>query len=446
MKPASPPAGPALMAAIATLVPLSLCPLWLALLPPGGFWLARGLAAVGGAATLAAMAQGRDAGNRPPLVLVSPAVMLPLLALVFYSLVPAFYVESTFGGPLPIPPGVPARVLHEQFGYYAAYAAASQAEAWVLAFACIGLLLAMAFDRIIPHRTEPDQPSPALGWGLALVCGGGAAFQVAKTLSTLALADVLPPLVMFGMALLSQAPIRRAPWIAAGLVAGAALLFPYHIKSLVFFSVALLLTAFCRSRGWMRIAIAAMLLLSPIAGAGAVMLPRGAIPNLAGKIVYRQSETVFCLDFALRDAAAGGGEWRAGPFYFVSALVPRILWPDKPSLSHGGAFSEFCGVEIPGHSASITLLGEPALRGGAWGMAAAGLVLAGLSAAVIAAWKRGGMIVTALALGLTPWLIDFDQHFAMYVANLAKGLLATLPVALVIGYVTRRQAASRASP
>ncbi len=436
-----------MMVTAAILIPVALCPFWLPTLPSEGFWVARGLAVTGGMAVLTVIGHEKDARARLPLVLASPAVTLPLLALVFYSVIPAIYVELNFGGPIAVPPGALSEDLHKPFGLYAAYAAASLAETWVLAFSGIGLLLAMVFDRLIAAHPDRDTHRPYLIWGLVLVCSAGGAFQLGKTYFpsswASSLVDSLPPLVMFGMALLTGEcaahPIRRGTWVVAGLAVGLALLFPYQIKAFVFFFVALLLTISLRSRGWTRIAVVGTLLATPALGAGVVMLPRGIAPNLAGKIVYRQSETVFCLDFALREAAAGGGEWRTGPFYFTAGLIPRALWPDKPSLSHGDAFGRFCGLDIPGHSASITLLGEPALRGGPWGIAIAGLVLASLSAAMIATWKRGGRISTALALALTPWLIDFDQHFAMYVANLTRAFLAALPVALVLRHFTRRQ-------
>lgn len=453
----SPRPAPVLMVVVATLVPLSLCPLWLPALPAYGFWIARGLAIAGSVfVVIAAGGRREEEGGLLP-VLASPAFTLPLLALVFYSLLPALYVEFLMGGPQVIPPGARPEELHNPNGRYLLYATASTAESWVIAFSGIGLLLATAFDRLIPSRPESRAlASPVcLAWSLALICGAGAAFHVGKRLlPSLAapwmpsLVDTLPPLVMFGIGLLVQThphrPIRRSIWSVIGFAGGFGLLFPYQIKALVLFAVTALLRAMLHARGWARMALAVVVLASPSLGAGMVMLPRGLSPILAGKIIWRQSETIFCLDFALREAEAGGGEWRAGPFYFATALVPRVLWPDKPSLSHGDVFGKFCGLDIPGHSASITLLGEPALRAGPWGVAAAGLVLAGLSAAVIAAWKRGGHVATAFALGLSPWLIDFDQHFAMYAANLAKAFLAVLPAALVIGYFSRRH--RRADP
>jgi hypothetical protein len=378
---------------------------------------------------------------------------LPLLALVFYSLIPAAYVELYFGGPLAAPFWAHAENMRYPTDQFLSYATNTIAESWILAFSGIGLLLAMAFDRLIPARRNEDaDSSPPFAWGLMLICGAGLAFHVGKDLLPPmalpwagSLVDALPPLVMFGVALVLQGqsvrPIRRGIWIVAGLAAGAVLLFPYQIKTYVMLLVTLLLIAVLRSRGWARVAIMVMVLAAPALGAGMVMLPRGTLPNLAGKIVWRQAETMFCMDFALRDAASGGGEWRSGPFYFAAGLIPRVLWPDKPTLSHGDTYGKFCGVKIAGHSASITLLGEPALRGGPWGMATAAAILAGLSAIVMGAWKRGGQAVSAFAIGLAPWLVDFDQHFAMYIANAAKASLAILPVAVLIGHYGARKGA-----
>jgi hypothetical protein len=41
--------------------------------------------------------------------------------------------------------------------------------------------------------------------------------------------------------------------------------------------------------------------------------------------------------------------------------------------------------------------------------------------------------VPAIALGLTPWLIDFDQHFAMYLANVVKAGMVMALAAMVVG-------------
>lgn len=435
------------LVAATALLPLAICPLWLPLLPPslGGFWAARGLAVIGSIAALLAIGRGQDSKGRLSMVLASPAVTLPLLALVFYSLIPAVYVELYLGGPLAAPFWARAENLRYPTDQFLSYATNTTAESWILAFSGIGLLLATAFDRLIPvRRDEGSLSPPPFAWGLALICAAGLAFHVGKgLLSPMALpwvgslVDTLPPLVMFGVALVLQSqgvhPVRRGIWIVVGLAAGAGLLFPYQIKAYVMLLVTLLLIAVLRSRGWVRVAIMVTVLAAPALGAGMVMAPRGTLPNLAGKIVWRQAETMFCMDFALRDAASGGGEWRSGPFYFAAGLVPRILWPDKPTLSHGDAYGKFCGVKIAGHSASITLLGEPALRGGPWGMATAAAILAGLSAVMVGVWKRGGQVGTAFAIGLAPWLVDFDQHFAMYIANVAKASLAILPVALLIG-------------
>lgn len=445
-----------MIAATALLLVLA-CPFWLPFLPTEGFWLARGLAVAGGLAALSTVVgRGKDPQGRLPIVLASPAFTLPLLALTFYSLVPAAYVQLRLGGPTAVPEGARPEDLTRLFAQYVPYATASLAESWVLAFAGAGLLLGMILDRLIPFRPSPEEPaSPA--WGMALICGAGLAFHVGKRLSpdlalpwVASLVDALPPLMMFGLALLFQGcaaqPRRHGVWLLAGLAAGLFLLIPYQVKTLVLLVITLLLLVVLRSRGWIRLTLVGAILASPLAGAAAVMLVRGTLFHLdgntwtymAGKIVLRQSETVFCLEFARREAASGRDEWRSGPLYFAAGLVPSILWPEKPSLSQGHAFRKFCGVDVAGHSSSVTLLGEPALRGGPWGMAAMGLVLAGMSGLLVTAWKRGGGLTTAVALGLTPWLIDFDQHFAMYAANAAKALIAVLPAALLVRYGLRR--------
>jgi hypothetical protein len=459
-----------LAVAVVCLIVVALSPLWLPLLPTGGFWLARGLAMVGAIAALAVAGKGRRS------VLASPAFTLPLLALVFYSLLPAAYVEVTYGGPTPLPPQVTPEALRvngdgpvyplpaivgaansaEEIRNISVSATASGAEAWILAFVGFGLLAAAVFDLLIPTRNaEADEVEPSVAWPpLLMVCGSGLLFQSGKRLlpqlpaAASSLIDLLPPVVMFGMALLVGLCVRRrarwhCAWAALGLAVGAALLLPYHIKASAFLLTTILLMGAALLRGWARLAVIVVMIAAPALAANAISMARSHVaassPNIIGKIIYRQSETMYCLEFARRDREAGEDEGQAGPLYFAAGLVPRVVWPDKPSLSQGENYAKaFCGFDVPNHSASITLLGEPAVRGGKWGMLAAGLVLTALSALVVAAWKRGTPVMAAMALGLTPWLIDFDQHFAMYVANVVKALLAMLAVAVVLAWSARR--------
>ena len=151
---------------------------------------------------------------------------------------------------------------------------------------------------------------------------------------------------------------------------------------------------------------------------------------LAAKLVSRQAETVDCLTGVVRKHFAVHAE-SSNPFYFASGLVPRVLWPDKPNLSQSGkTVIPYCHADFApnlhtDHSASGTLLWEPLAFAGIRGQIAAQaltfLMLIGLSRV----WINGGAYAAAGVLALTPWTIDFDQHFALYIANLAKAGLVT---------------------
>ena len=119
-----------------------------------------------------------------------------------------------------------------------------------------------------------------------------------------------------------------------------------------------------------------------------------------------------------------------GPTYFLTGLVPRFLWPEKPSLSQGSVYAiRFCDRTetdiIPGraHSASITLLGEPLAEAGIPGMLVGmATVFVALGALSWGAWF-GGFYTRSVTIALLPWLADFDQSLSFYIANSTKAAL-----------------------
>ena len=184
--------------------------------------------------------------------------------------------------------------------------------------------------------------------------------------------------------------------------------------------------------GVMVIAPLALLLLGTIA-----RIPEPSITNhflarlVVTKVVVRQIESVDCLTGAIRGHDAPRAN-APHAFYFASGLVPRFLWPEKPDLSQSGkTVLQYCDSYMAqnlhtGHSAAGTLLWEPLVQGGKAGQIAAQaltfIVLAGLSRV----WIGGGPYAAAGILALVPWAVDFDQHFALYLANLVKaGLVVT---------------------
>ena len=446
---ARPAAGHRRWLAVACLAPVAAGPAWLPLLPPGAFWIARLLALAGSALVIAVLTQGREQRA----LAASPPVVLGLLALLFYSVFPALYAEFALDGPLTIPSGIDSvtfRALPGIPALFAAYTSASPGEAAVLCFAAVLPLVVLWLDSGIPAgagaRARPD-----VGTGLAVVAVAGLLFQAGKHLLAEApspmlssLVDLLPPVVTLGMALLAvgaRQPRERA-WALAGFACGAALLFPYQMKTCALLAGMVLFAWTLSLRGAARGFLLAAMVVLPVLATAAAQATRAqewhSVGGLRAKLVDRQAETGICLNFALREAM-GSEAWHDGPLYYAAGLVPRLVWPDKPTLSHGEAYARaFCGITMPAlHSSSITLLGEPLLRGGVWGGVAAGLTLVGLHALAFAAWKRGRGLAPAAVLGLSPWMTDFDQDFALYVATIGKFGIAIVAVCLLLRLLRR---------
>lgn len=140
------------------------------------------------------------------------------------------------------------------------------------------------------------------------------------------------------------------------------------------------------------------------------------------KIVYRQVETAYCLHQATQRHSADDMKFDKQLFW-IAGLIPRAVWPQKPSLSLGQHYAvTYCGLpnRENGHSSSITLLGQPIVMGGANGVILHGgllvLMMGGLTWAT-RQWPGLGVI---FIMSLMPWWIDFDQDFALYIANLVK--------------------------
>ena len=169
--------------------------------------------------------------------------------------------------------------------------------------------------------------------------------------------------------------------------------------------------------------------------------PVNSAPNLFKvlilKLIWRQTDTIYCLKNVLE---VHGNEpfTLSKQFFWIKAVVPRILWPEKPSLSLGSSYSsKYCGMykESPaqggyskGHSSSITLLGQPIIQGGLASLILHAGILAIALAVITLITRNPRSLSTASVTAILPWLIDFDQDFAMYVANAMKFFLAILPL------------------
>ncbi len=431
-------------------------PVWVPVGDAAAFWAARLLVAL--AAAIVILRRSGTETGRPPLA-ASPVVLLPVMALLLYSVVPAA-VLSPFHEILPLDPQAPPaslRWMRPGIFTVPSFALGSEGERAVLSFAGVGVLATLALDRLWPAAAA-DALQIDRRWGLVLVLGGGAGVQVAQFSGVAGLAasvaDALPAVVMLGMVLTVWPLIsrqQRPGWIEATAVVGACvLLAPHQMKTFVLGLGGVLFAAFVMA-GWRRrVALTCLVVLVSLSAPLAINALRYAtffdsvavnsLETMRWKVVLRQTETVFCLAVALRD---GGKAELRDPWYFAAAVVPRAFWPGKPNLSNGEGYGQrYCGVPpatpgTPVHSASVTLLGEPWIEAGRPGLTAASLLLVAIATGLAWAWKRGPTLAVAIVLALSPWIIDFDQHFAMWVGNLAKAALAMVATAVFLVLVGR---------
>jgi hypothetical protein len=166
--------------------------------------------------------------------------------------------------------------------------------------------------------------------------------------------------------------------------------------------------------------------------------------KLYWKVIYRQLETGSCLNSVVDQHWQQESALR-DQLFWLEALMPRALWPEKPTLSLGKMYSVlYCGMpnKNNGHSSSITLLGEPIIKGGALGLYVhCGILIIGLTVFSLVA-RRYGDSGAVVSLSMLPWWINFEQHFGLYVANLVKfGLVIVgtyIIILLVEKYISAR--------
>jgi len=159
------------------------------------------------------------------------------------------------------------------------------------------------------------------------------------------------------------------------------------------------------------------------------------------KGVWRQTETGYCFANVLADHGGQSFDLARQGFWLVG-LIPRVLWPGKPSLSLGRTYAKrYCRLKLnpsSTHSASITLLGQPVIHGGWTGL----FVHVGLLLLALAAVERLNADPRALrgavVAALLPYLVDFDQDFALYVANAVKFTLVMGVLFLPAAAIERR--------
>jgi|GEM_PF-5168224 len=425
-------------------------PMWIGYGPSAPFPIMRGIAVV--AVLLTAMALHHDQRVAPPWV--SPSFLLPVLAVVLYSLAPASYLLLTGRSPVdPLPGQTPAqaRVLGDELANinFPFIASASPAEALVLSFAGIGLVLALLGLDGKPNNTPQCRPPFPSFWAWTLLICGGITFQIGRRgFLPPSLCDLLPPIMLLAAASLVLAGrSRQLPNLLGALAAiftVIALLTPFQLKLAAYFAIPGVLFLLFQVPSRIRPVLGLLIVVIPVAGAILLGLHRGAITSdkplwsitetLRWKLALRQAETLYCLRFAQAAGLAHPrGDGGRSPWYFAEALIPRILWPEKPSLSRGDEYGErYCGVTgISNHSGSITLLGEPLVQAGRPGLLTAAMLLGVLSLVVSRLWLRQGPLGAPLVLTIAPWLIDFDQNFSLYAAGSVKAALVCAAILLL---------------
>ena len=161
-----------------------------------------------------------------------------------------------------------------------------------------------------------------------------------------------------------------------------------------------------------------------------------------GKGVLRQAATGYCLSNVLKTHSKDQFEISKQAFW-IEGLIPRVLWDNKPSLSLGGTYAVNYCSKLPEylghHSASITLLGQPVIQGGMIGLILHGGILLMVLATIEKMNSNRTGLSTAFVVAMLPWLIDFDQDFAMYVANAVKFALVMTILFIPIYLIERKE-------
>ena len=403
--------------------------------------------------------------------LLSPLVLLAGLTLGLYGWAPC--ISALIGS---------ERRLGGVYSWIVAYVG-STSELLIVGFvflclAAFGLLVLLLGIRQQPaNPRSQDLEAPNVGTAAIVVtalCAGSAAASLAASNAgwirdprIVELIRAIVPWTSVGVAALAHAATGRSrPFalVSASIAVLGALALLVHNQAvmplLIVFS-GLLLYLVGAEAGRRRAVVVALVGVGAIGGMLAILATSRILPQLEGvgfvdrlatlaefKLIHRQGVSAGCFH---RIATARLGRDATGdPFYFRMAIIPRVIWPDKPNLSRGGEFAEIhCGMAgaiANRHSESITLLGEPILEAGLAGMfVAEATVIALLFGASYLGLAGGPVRLIALA-AMLPWLIHVQQHFAFYIAAVFKSALLMVPLLLLFGWLVRRRARTAAMP
>jgi hypothetical protein len=163
--------------------------------------------------------------------------------------------------------------------------------------------------------------------------------------------------------------------------------------------------------------------------------------SLYGKLLVRQGMSAWCFDRAV-DRNWNKAEDRRY-LALLSGLVPRALWPDKPSLSRGTEyFIDYCEGRVDRnnpHSEALTLPAEMIMEGGWPGLLVGEAVLFALLGAASFVMFRLGPALLATGIAMLPWLSSAEQHATFYFAHCVKVFLIMLPLALAFHFYAVRR-------
>ena len=160
---------------------------------------------------------------------------------------------------------------------------------------------------------------------------------------------------------------------------------------------------------------------------------------IRSKLSLRHGETRYCLQNVI-ETHRKEPLVASRQLFWIEALVPRVLWADKPDLSKGQDYAtKYCNNGPKGqHTASITLLGQPLIEGGRAGLLLHGGLLIACLGGITWLGRRPERLSTMVVVALLPWLIDIEQDFALYVANAVKFFLVMVPLVAVVIWMQKR--------
>ena len=131
--------------------------------------------------------------------------------------------------------------------------------------------------------------------------------------------------------------------------------------------------------------------------------------------------------------------------YMAVTVIPRALWPDKPSVNEANRFYQVTyGLtaerDLDGVSISVGVAAESYIAYGWFGtvgiMMLIGVVLDGIATVCLA--RNSGVLMKGIGLALVPSLVGIEAQMAQYLGGLLQQALVTIAVMLPIVQVRRR--------